>query len=82
MTGRSLDRAVRRLGQQRVLTPDIFRPLLAYVGDVIRRVIGGRWEMRREKKRTGWEPWITAPVVLLVALRGRRGPSVCREVWP
>lgn len=55
-----VDGAVSRLGQERVLTPDIFPSVLAYVGEVIRRAVGGRWEMRREANGE-WEPWITAP---------------------
>jgi hypothetical protein len=56
-----VDVAVRRLGQQRVLTAEIFPSVLAYVGEVIRRAVGGRWEMRRDEKNDEWDPWVVAP---------------------
>jgi hypothetical protein len=55
-----VDVAVRRLGQHRVLTAEIFPSVLAYVGEVIRRGVGGRWELRRDENDE-WDPWVVAP---------------------
>lgn len=38
-----LDRAIRKLGAGRVLEPDVFSALTAYVGEVMRAVTGGTW---------------------------------------
>lgn len=57
-----VDKALRRLGPQQLLTPGVFAPLTAYVGEALRNKTNGRWEMRRatDAKRT-WEPWIIDP---------------------
>lgn len=54
-----VDKALRRLRPQQLLTPEVFGPLTAYVGEVLRNKTKGRWEMRRatDADRT-WEPWI------------------------
>jgi hypothetical protein len=56
-----IDRAIKKLGIERALTSDIFPVVVAYVGEVIRRALDGRWEVREESRRGCWEPWITAP---------------------
>jgi hypothetical protein len=58
-----VDKAIRKLGRARTLTPEIFPGLVAYVGEVIRRGIGGRWEVIGS--RQGWEP-------IVVDSRGER----------
>ena len=47
---------------ERMLDPDVFAALTAYVGEVIRDATKGRWEMRRasDSEKT-WEPWIVDP---------------------
>jgi hypothetical protein len=52
-----LDDAVRRLGRTKALTPEVFPSLLAYVGEVVRRVVDGRWEVRSEDGRS-WIPCV------------------------
>ncbi len=42
----AVDWAVRRKGQYKCLEAEIFAPLVAYVGEVIKQEINGRWEMR------------------------------------
>ena len=42
----AVDRAVKRKGQDECLEAEIFAPLVAYVGEVIRQETNGRWEMR------------------------------------
>jgi hypothetical protein len=56
-----VDRAIRRLRPERLLTPSLFAALTAYVGDVIRKATKGRWEMRRGSDAETWEPWIVDP---------------------
>jgi hypothetical protein len=54
-----VDKGLRRLQRHKILTPEVFAPLTAYVGEVIRSATQGQWEMRRGSHvdRT-WEPWI------------------------
>jgi hypothetical protein len=63
-----VDKALGRMNPERALTPDVFAPLTAYVGEVLRKATNGRWEMRRglDADKT-WEPWIVDPA-------GRRCP--------
>lgn len=57
-----VDKGLRRLRPQKILTPEVFAPLTAYVGEVIRNATQGQWEMRRgsDADQT-WEPWIVDP---------------------
>jgi len=57
-----VDKGLRQLRHQKLLSPKVFGPLVAYVGEVIRNRTQGRWEMRRgaDVDRT-WEPWIVDP---------------------
>ena len=58
----NVDKALRRLRPQQLLTPEVFAPLTAYVGEVIRGATGGSWEMRRgPDPGQSWEPWIVDP---------------------
>ncbi len=52
----AVDLAIRRLGSERILTPEIFPSLLAYVGEVIRRQVNGSWEVRTTRDGTRHEP--------------------------
>jgi hypothetical protein len=58
----NIDKALWRMRPQRMLTLDVFAALTAYVGEVIRNVTKGRWEMRRASDSEKiWEPWIVDP---------------------
>lgn len=50
-----VDRALRHIDESKVLTPEVFPALLAYVGEVIRRRINGEWQTREQADGT-WEP--------------------------
>lgn len=52
-----VDRAIRRKGRTKCLEPEIFAPLVAYVGEVIQQRVGGHWEMRATETDV-WEPWV------------------------
>jgi hypothetical protein len=51
-----VDVAIRRMGQQGVLTREVLPALTAYVGEVLRRAVDGQWRMREGP--AGWQPWI------------------------
>lgn len=57
-----VEKGFRRVSPEQLLTPEVFAPLTAYVGEVLRNKTNGRWEMRRatDAERT-WEPWIVDP---------------------
>lgn len=58
----TVDQGLRRLRPQKLLSPEVFAPLTAYVGEVIRNATQGRWEMRRGTDvDLTWEPWIVDP---------------------
>jgi len=50
----------REIGRENFLSKERFGPLLAYVGEVIRRKVGpfARWEARLGSDGITWEPWI------------------------
>jgi hypothetical protein len=54
----AVDEATRRIGAKRALTAAVFEPLVAYIGEVMRRTSGGHWEMRLASDGRTWEPWI------------------------
>jgi hypothetical protein len=58
----NVDKALWRMSPQRMLDPGVFAALTAYVGEVIRNVTKGHWEMRRasDSEKT-WEAWIVDP---------------------
>jgi len=56
-----VDKALRRLRPEQLIKPDVFAPLTAYVGEVMRKATNGRWEMRRGSDDETWEPWIVDP---------------------
>ena len=57
-----VDKALWRMDTERALSTDVFAPLTAYVGEVLRKATQGRWEMRQasDADKT-WEPWIVDP---------------------
>jgi len=54
----AIDLAIADMSPSEVLTAEIFAPLVAYVGEVIRKETGGRWQMRRDSYDNEWVPWI------------------------
>ena len=55
---KKVDQAVRRKRPSKCLEAEIFAPLVAYVGEVIRQQAGGHWEMRANYYGDVWEPWL------------------------
>ena len=53
-----VDRAIKRLGSERIMTAEVFPYLLAYVGEVIRRQVRGAWELRSTDGGKRLEPEI------------------------
>src|SRR5438105_1065002 len=57
-----LERAVRAKNPpDRRAEPDLFLPLVAYVSEVGRRELNGRWQMRLADDGKTWEPWVLDP---------------------
>jgi hypothetical protein len=58
----ALDRLIReRFEPAQRIEPVLFAPVVAYVGEIIRRTTGGRWDMRQLPQTEIWEPWIVTP---------------------
>jgi len=53
-----VDKAIKRIGRRKSMKPEVFAPLVAYVGEVIRQAVGGEWELRLAADGETWEPWI------------------------
>lgn len=53
-----IDHAVKRIGLHNCLNSQIFLPLLAYIGEVVKQKTSGEWEMRLEADGETWKPWI------------------------
>jgi hypothetical protein len=67
-----VDRAVGRLGGPECLDdPTILAPIVAYVGEVMRKATGGRWEVRPWQGPSGEDSW--HPVI--VGADGREYPT-------
>jgi hypothetical protein len=49
---------MRKTDPQEMLTPQVFSALVAYVGEVMRHMTRGRWEMRLETDGQTWAPFI------------------------
>lgn len=57
-----IDRAIKQKGQQECLEAEVFEPLVAYVGEVVKcNLPEARWEMRIADDGNTWEPWIITP---------------------
>jgi len=69
-----IDRATRRLGGPECLDdPNVLAPIVAYVGEVMRRATGGRWEIRawdpaRADQSCRWQP-------IIVGVNGEEYPT-------
>jgi hypothetical protein len=53
--------AVRRRGYRRILTAERLPALVAYVGEVMRQAVHGKWQMYRDPNTKAWEPVIVDP---------------------
>jgi len=53
-----VDEAIRKYGQRKALKSPIFEAIVAYVGEVIRSVTKGEWDMKLDSDGKTWEPWI------------------------
>lgn len=53
-----IDEAIQRIGRFKCLEAEIFAPLVAYVGEVIKQSTEGRWELILAADGVTWEPWI------------------------
>jgi hypothetical protein len=52
----AIDAAIDAAGSESFLAADVFQSLVAYVGEVIRRAIDGRWELQSPDDGRTWEP--------------------------
>jgi len=57
----AIDAAIDAAGSEPFLAGDEFQSLVAYVGEVIRRAIGGRWELLSQDDGRTWEPDVVDP---------------------
>jgi hypothetical protein len=59
---KNVDRAIKKVDQSECLSPQIFEPLLAYIGEVVKSIDPTtHWEMRKLDNPPGeetWEPWL------------------------
>lgn len=54
-----VDEAIEKIGQRECMEPPYFPALVAYAGEVLRTVRGGKWEMFPAQRFPEiWEPWI------------------------
>lgn len=57
-----VEHKIKHLGRKRCLDSPIFAALVAYIGEVIRRAVDGRWVMILSNQDDSvWEPWIIDP---------------------
>lgn len=56
-----VDRAIRQKERDECLAAEIFAPLVAYLGEVIKNSTEAQWEMRLASNGTTWEPWLVSP---------------------
>jgi len=52
----AIDAAIDAAGSEPFLAGDVFQSLFAYVGEVVRRAIGGRWDLLSQDDGRTWEP--------------------------
>jgi hypothetical protein len=52
----AIDGAIVAQGSERFLVGDVFPSAIAYVGEVIRRAVGGRWDVLSQDGGRTWEP--------------------------
>jgi hypothetical protein len=54
----SIDRLIRQRRASTFLQPTEYPRLLAYVGEVVRHLVNGHWQMVLAEDGETWEPWI------------------------
>jgi hypothetical protein len=55
-----VDMRLQSLGPDACLAPELFDPLVAYLGEVIRKHLGGTWRLEFQPDYDIYEPWIVA----------------------
>jgi hypothetical protein len=77
-----VDGLIRRLGPAACLAPPMFGRLVAAVGEAIRAVLGGSWELAVAADGITWEPWVVdtsgrrhAPFALVLKELAEWGPD-------
>ncbi len=55
-----IDQAIHQKERDECLDPEGFAPLVAYLGEVIKRSTDAQWEMHLASDRTTWEPWLVS----------------------
>ena len=56
---KKVEAKAKRFGREKCLLPEYFAPLVAYIGEIIRQEINGRWVMIVSRQdQEVWEPWI------------------------
>jgi hypothetical protein len=55
-----VDRAICQKERDECLAAEIFAPLVAYLGEVIKNSTELQWEMRLASNGTTWEPWLVS----------------------
>jgi hypothetical protein len=59
---KTLQAKVQRRGKEKCLEEPIFSTLVAYLGEIQRQMINGRWEMiLSPQDQETWEPWVIDP---------------------
>ena len=56
-----VDQVIRQKERDECLSPEVFPPLVAYVGEVVRSSTNLDWEMRLASNGATWEPWLVSP---------------------
>ncbi|MBC7870526.1 MAG: hypothetical protein H7Y09_06775, partial [Chitinophagaceae bacterium] len=56
---KKVEAKAKRFGREKCLLPEYFAPLVAYIGEMMRQEINGRWVMiLSTRDKEVWEPWI------------------------
>ena len=56
---KKVEAKAKRFGREKCLLPEYFAPLVAYIGEMMRQEINGRWVMIVSRQyQEVWEPWI------------------------
>jgi hypothetical protein len=56
----SVDQAIHQKERYECLLPEVFAPLVAYLGEVVKSGTDLDWEMRLPSNGTTWEPWLVS----------------------
>lgn len=55
-----VDQAVHKKERDECLAPEVFAPLVAYLGEVIKSNTDAQWDMRLASNGITWEPWLVS----------------------